>query len=261
MGCDIHGFAEVKRNNKWEKVGDVFKYPYYDEKDEIDKYNKPLTDSFYSGRNYDLFAILADVRNGYGFAGVKTGEGFNPISEPKGLPEDISNDVLMAEACVIGDKEDEYDLETLKGWVKRGYSKWIVENESCTNPDAHSASWLTVKELLDYNWNQVTMHRGVITLEQYKKLKDVGGCPDNWSGGISGHNIVTIDEDEADEIILEEIEGLVRKKFIGKEIYVNYHWTSTYADSAKYFIDETMPVLKGLDENPENVRIVFWFDN
>lgn len=22
MGCDIHCFAEVKRNNKWKKVGD-----------------------------------------------------------------------------------------------------------------------------------------------------------------------------------------------------------------------------------------------
>jgi len=29
-------------------------------------------------RNYDLFAILANVRNGHGFAGIKTGGGIRP---------------------------------------------------------------------------------------------------------------------------------------------------------------------------------------
>ena len=40
------------------------------------------------GRSYDCFAVLAGVRNGRGFAGVDTGDGFNPISKPRGLPND-----------------------------------------------------------------------------------------------------------------------------------------------------------------------------
>ena len=44
----------------------------------------------YGDRNYNLFAILANVRNGTAFAGCKTGEGFNPISNPKGVPSDAS---------------------------------------------------------------------------------------------------------------------------------------------------------------------------
>ena len=40
-----------------------------------------------------LFAILAGVRNGYGFAGCDTGDGFRPIAPPRGLPGDVSPEV------------------------------------------------------------------------------------------------------------------------------------------------------------------------
>jgi len=58
MGCDIHFHSEVKVNGKWEHYSEVG----------ID-------------REYDLFAKMAGVRN-Y--------RGITPISEPKGLPTDIS---------------------------------------------------------------------------------------------------------------------------------------------------------------------------
>ena len=38
-------------------------------------------------RDYNSFAVLGDVRNGLGFAGVKTGEGFNYITARRGLPD------------------------------------------------------------------------------------------------------------------------------------------------------------------------------
>ena len=86
MGCDIHMYAEIRKENKWEKVGRIFENPWYSEDREESEWNTPLTDEPYDGRNYDLFAILADVRNGRGFAGCVTGDRFNPIAEPKGLP-------------------------------------------------------------------------------------------------------------------------------------------------------------------------------
>ena len=56
MGCDIHMMAKVQQDNgSWKNAG------------EID-----------GNRNYDLFAILANVRNGHGFAGIKTGGGIRP---------------------------------------------------------------------------------------------------------------------------------------------------------------------------------------
>ena len=68
MGTDISMYAEVRMNEDWVKVGDVFKNSWYNEDRKIDEWNKPYTDHPYDSRNYDLFAILADVRNGTGFA-------------------------------------------------------------------------------------------------------------------------------------------------------------------------------------------------
>ena len=68
MGCDIHSLAQVRKNGKWVTV---------------------LQTVAGDHRNYDTFAVLADVRNGYGFAGCDTGDGFEPISEPKGFPSDF----------------------------------------------------------------------------------------------------------------------------------------------------------------------------
>ena len=68
MGTDIHSIAQVKRDGRWTTVaigidGDQ--------------------------RNYNTFAMLANVRNDYGFAGCRTSTGFPVIHEPRGLPEDL----------------------------------------------------------------------------------------------------------------------------------------------------------------------------
>lgn len=66
MGCDIHLYVERKNpvSGQWEFVPAEGHAP----QDEWDKKNNRW--DWYGGRNYDLFAILADVRNGYGFAGI-----------------------------------------------------------------------------------------------------------------------------------------------------------------------------------------------
>lgn len=71
MGCDIHMYAEVKRRDEWEAVGRVFE----------DESNAAWEIHPYTGRNYDLFAVLADVRNSFGI---------RPIAEPRGVPDDVS---------------------------------------------------------------------------------------------------------------------------------------------------------------------------
>lgn len=227
MGCDVHMFAEKKVNGKWEKIGNVFKNQYYDPKREttIDEdgysWNAEFTDEPYDGRNYDLFAILADVRNGRGFAGIKTGEGFNPIAEPKGIPEDAS---------------DEY---------KAKCDDW--------DGDGHSHSYFTIAELTDYDWSQLTFKQGCVNLKEYKTLKDTGGYPESWSGMISGPNILVVDEAQADDMLFNGIPD-------GKEIYVMYRWGTLYSESCKTFLNDTIPALKELGD-PNDVRIVFFFDN
>jgi hypothetical protein len=75
MGCDIHDYCEIRQDDgSWEKTGNVFPYPYYNENS-----GEKSCDSPYDWRNYVLFGVLAGVR----------GE-FPPICEPRGVPSDAS---------------------------------------------------------------------------------------------------------------------------------------------------------------------------
>lgn len=87
MGCDIHFYVERQEADRWitcdtwEQEDDALRVPHKKK-------------AFYSNRNYDLFAILADVRNG---------EGFNPIAPPRGVPEDCCEEYRAAVERWSGD--------------------------------------------------------------------------------------------------------------------------------------------------------------
>ncbi len=97
MGCDIHSYAERK--------------------DESGKY-VDLEFSPFDNRSYGTFGFLANVRN---YSGIE------PISEARGLPQNLSPSV----------KEAAYD--------------W--------NSDGHNYSWLTVAELTAFNYDATTEDR------------------------------------------------------------------------------------------------------
>lgn len=132
MGTDIHPYAEVRQNGKWQRAH--IEVP--------------------SDRNYWTFAILANVRNGFGFAGCYTGEPVTPISEPRGLPPDTS----------IADND--LDFEDPK-YV------WLGD---------HSHSWVLLSELLAYDLDQPMIQGGVITRAQLKALHGENKLPDTWCG-------------------------------------------------------------------------------
>ncbi len=239
MGCDIHIYVEKKHvhyktkkpvwinADKWTVNPDNALY----QEEGANRFHIDYHDAIYSGRNYDLFSILADVRNGYGFAGCDTGDGFNPIAMPKGLPDDVSPEV-----------------------------KELSDDWGC---DGHSHSFFTLKELLDYNWQQATTHRGWVDEETYKQFKETGN-PYPSSGGVSGHMVMHLSNDEMDRLI-----GGTLTREAGKHYYTQIQWQETYAECCKEFIEKTIPKLKELakispykeDIDPESVRIVFWFDN
>ena len=181
----------------------------------------------YDGRNYNLFAILADVRNGRGFGGVKTGEGFNPISLPKGLPDVLSDELrdLL--------HEDSY---------------------------YHSMSYLTLKELIDYDWEQGTVQYGVVSEHTYREMKEQGKkSPDTWSGGVGGGMVVQLSTNEMDDLIAGKLERDPDKNY-----YTRVSWKDTYAEAVgDFFMDVSLQRLKDLSEtmDGEDVRIVFGFDS
>jgi hypothetical protein len=223
MGCDVHDYVEIRRDGRWEYAGDLFPYPYHSDDRPSDVRRCWIDETFidnghrdrgepcnnncytdnpslcphpYKCRNYDLFAILADVRNGRGFAGCKTGQGFNPIAPPRGIPADISPE-LLAEYTVSVD--DDHTPEMLERWVRQGSSQRINET-TVTDPDAHSASWFTVAELDAYDWNQTTTHYGWVDAAEYQEFK-AKGKPSSWCGMVSGGAIKHVGPEEMEERI------------------------------------------------------------
>lgn len=213
MGCDIHFYVEARKDRSWSSA-DRWTHDLYGEGSGP---GVAFEDRFYNGRNYDLFAILADVRNGIGFAGIDTGDGFNVIAPPRGLPADASPEVRAAS-----------------------------EEWGC---DGHSRSYFTVKELLDFDWNQVTRHRGWVGYEEYQVYKR-NGSPDNWCGGVSGGGVRHVTPPEMEALPEGQRDAA----------YCLVKWVGTYADSCRHFLDVTIPKMRKLGSD-DDVRAVFWFDN
>lgn len=277
MGCDIHMYVEVRRNGKWEKIGHIFPYPYHREDEPIrvwdgeeenhnlvlypphpgrlealaeqfpppryEIWNYPLTDQPWMRRNYDLFAMLANVRNGRGTAGCDTGDGFIPIFLPRGVPKDAT---------------PEYQA-IVKSWGE----------------DGHSHSYATLAELEQYFAKAkilTTRHRGYVAAKRgadpgwrafdedsLEEMEAEGrSVPRAHSGGVGGQNIVTLPVDHYDK--LREGNALDPTK----RYYVQVEWRETYYASAEAFIEETLPRLAELvpvGGTKEDVRVVYLFDN
>lgn len=160
MGCDIHPHYEVRKDCKWEHVQVRAKYVTGGKEEDGDSkidYDGYFNDPLYIGRNYDLFAILANVRNGSGFAGCDTGDGFRPIMMPRGVPRDASLLTMEDYTVEVNPSDGFHTREKLQQWVDDGISKWIGKSK-VSGPDWHSASYLTLRELLDYDWEQTAKH-------------------------------------------------------------------------------------------------------
>lgn len=186
MGCDIHIFAEIRKGDKWEKVGDVFPCT-----DWAGKPTGKFTDEPYDGRNYTLFALLAGVRN--------RERNIKPIKQcPYSIPPDASEGVI---------KERDY---------------W--------QGDGHSHSWYTLKELLDYDWSQGYTESGIVATSVAEEYRKTGKKPESWCQGTNAKDV-------------ERLE-----------------WPESYSEMCDNFITQTIPALQALG-SPEDVRIVFWFDN
>lgn len=254
MGCDIHMWAEINRKNKdntyrWEMVGNIFKNPYYQKDDPSTKFvyedgdvsenNYPLCDRPWDLRNYDLFAILADVRNGHGFAGVDTGDGFIPIAPPRGVPEDAS----LA--------------------YKKEVEKW--------QGDGHSHSYFSVRELASYDWHGLrTKHRGYVNPKEYEWFQRKGKPTKGFCAGVDGANVVKISNEQMEQLnnpVLRILNVDKTKPIMefdkNKSYYTLVEWEESYYDSCVNFVDKTIPALQALFKktNVQDVRIVFFFDN
>jgi hypothetical protein len=198
MGCDIHPCVEVTdENGKWKAVGDPenagsFEWDF--------------------GRNYCSFAVMAGVRNSYEM---------RPISEPRGLPKDVTKHV----ACEISEED----------------------------PNLHSHSWLLLSEILAYDLDQVVQMEGWVSVREFKQFQK-NGEPSSYCGGVGGGDVRHISNDDMRRIVKDGPYSFEKGDF-----YTLLHWQKKYKDEIPALLRFVEQIKKLGD--PDKIRIVFAFDN
>lgn len=146
-----------------------------------------------------------------------------PISEPKGFPDDVSSEI---------EEED------------RG-------------ADWHSRTWLSLSEILTYDWTQVREYTTRTNLKEYfyylqKLTWDEYATPTKIYGG--------------DMLRLEDIKDKKLTDYSQEDLlkyHVDVECKHMYSDVCGYFWSKTIPNLLTLVKNKDfgSVRCVFAFDN
>lgn len=248
MGCDIHLAVERRKRDatgragSWERVAIVPEHardPWYVEqavKYPTAHYPKYAEREWYHDRNYGVFAILANVRN-Y--------EDATPIAEPRGLPDDLCDELRHGNR----DGED-VDFDETGGY-------WLGD---------HSHSWLTLTELQTFPWYRDAQTTGCVTFEEFlaRIVKHGSALPvrvekhpyGGWCGDIGGPNIVV--REAADVLAALRDCGLARP--VEERTYVRDVWLVPASVDAGSFTSRLMPALAELGD-PDDVRIVFGFDS
>jgi hypothetical protein len=154
----------------------------------------------HGNRNYGLFSTLAGVRD--------YSDKVEPVTEPKGFPDD---------AC---------------DFVKVEYKGW--------GSDAHTPSWLTLKEIRDYQAKDPQMFwSGLLSPTQLEVFDERGIRPEHWCQGTSQEGYERRDWSTPNEYCVPLIDKLQARALH----LLQYDWQEYN------------------QENDDNIRIVFWFDN
>ena len=253
MGTDIHIKVEAKHNGAWNDVSDkamplrAKAYKIWDNhpdfeiisQEEKNKITREFFNQSPEGRNYTVFALLADVRNGFGFAGCEI---FKPLKHfpLRGLP---------AEAY-----EEMEDSE----WYNGGY---------------HSFNHFTYEELIKSDlWEQPVNEKGYIQIDvflKYLKAKETNPnttpesyCGDSWGSGI--------EKIGSRDIRKKMFEGSLEQWIKEKEeqdikVYVKHDWEdrTCLQDSAFYhwLKSDAMKNLVEESGGSDDVRIIVSFDS
>jgi hypothetical protein len=222
MGCDIHAAIEFRESadSPWQAL--LTPNEYFGKYGETQEFSADLN----MNRNYDAFAILANVRNGGGFAGCDTGDGFAFISEPKGIPADVSTTVV----------------ETVLS-------------------DEHSGTWVSLQEILAFDWTRKSVHRGVVELavfEEWDRVKEWSPIPKQYAGDMSGAGIYKVSNDEMRELL----KGGGGEAVQGRPI-TTVEWSESYTDASGDLWSRVVPLMlkTGTQYGYDNVRLVMDFDS
>jgi len=223
MGCDIHIVIQAQDpNGVWQEI--VYQDTPW-QKDKATIPGIPVAPDGFDGRNYDLFGILANVRNGSGFAGIETGSGWPSIAPDRGWP-------------------DEFDAEqvALTPEYPEDGPRFMGE---------HSFTWVSLDELKAFPWDATksTLY-GVVPANEYEVLKKHHAKPRCYSGSVGGPGIETVTAKVWDE----------GNPPICQRPYVQMSWEETAREATNDWPEQVIPWLESLAAG-RPLRLVLGFDS
>jgi hypothetical protein len=263
MGTDIHLFVEKYDGEKWVHVPPPLKELYKNHAT-----GEPVMDhDWYFGRNYDLFALLADVRNGRGVAGIDTGDRITPIVEGlRPMPDDLSPE--GRHWWLYGDSRESAATDT--------YHEGLGEDEAydkcpvCSRefPGYHDFTWHTLRDLVSADYDQVQVKRGCVSPREFQQWR-LHGRPTSWSGMVSGMSVRNISNKEMAAMVdikakPEDLPGGMFERVKPGEIsyYTKVEWKHPLRDSMD---EEWWGFLEALKEHTvddgSDVRVLISFDS
>jgi hypothetical protein len=210
VGTDIYIIPERLRDGRWEYI-DVGLDDFVD---------------------YDVFAVLADVRNGRA-AGAVTGDGYNPISTPRGFPVDISRETRSHFGLGPDDNP----------------------NHALGDGEFHTPTWLRLDEILDYDWNRTTRQRGVLPESEWESYKVLGKPRDGYACGFLGPGRVTLTTAQMRDLK----EGRLQRD-PSRSYYFELWWTTTYWEGCGWFVEMLKERLSAFG-SPDRIRLIIFFDS
>ena len=223
MGCDIHFHVEMKTAEGWVRAEPLVKNQWHGQWDNEPEFTH---EEFYGGRNYSLFAMLADVRNDYGIA---------PIVQPRGLPGDASES------------------------VRASSDDWGVDGHS------HSWLSLAELFNVPWHENNLT-HSGWVTPGEFERFDKFDAGPKGWCKGVSGARVKHVENDEMRALIANGVVDPRKddQPDAPFSYYTHISWPQSWAKSAREFMSTIVRMAhvatkEGL--SVDDVRAVFWFDN
>lgn len=277
MGTDIHLQVEVRDEDGW-KISPRKPFKIYG--DEGFSWDEDP-----SGRHYDLFAFLADVRNGYGFAGVVRGSKIDPQFSGRGLPKDYADPKRN-----FNDEDEEDEAEGTSSHKLLSDSEHV--NTSGAPPKKrpsteytggdfwlgdHSFTYATLEELQECNWNVLFKSTGYVGLVDYLEFKK-NGMPNSWCGDVSGLGIKKFEDPASFEAYMakaatkagftkiQDQDHLARlldnKEVAGAHVRIVWEWQPlANCRFKKWIFGDMMQGLADEFGGPQNVRVIMGFDS
>lgn len=206
MGCDIHMHVEYKSIINGQNRWVCGDYF------RVNPYFEEFPDE-------DPFVLvgLCDSRNYDRFATLANVRNYGNtpyIDDPRGLPADIT--------------------------------KKVEEDAESWGDDAHSHSYFTLRELIDFQKNAPPLrYSGMISPEAQKALDETGKTPDKWYQYTYMEGWAWREWTEENTVLVPLIKALKQR---ADELYVidGGLWECDFNEAC---------------ERAKNIRIVFWFDN